>query len=75
MTTTAKQIGSIIKSKRVEKNLTQKQLAVLCFKQEMYQGFICRVEKGQLKDIRFDDVRLILGIFEIDLMKLITNKN
>ena len=75
MNATAKQIGAILKEKRIKKQITQKELAVLCFNDEMYQGFICRVEKGLFKDVRFEDVRIILGIFGIDLMGLITSKN
>jgi hypothetical protein len=70
-----KEIGAILKEKRKAKNLTQKQLAVLAYNEITYQGLISRIESGTYKEIRFQDILIILSAFGIDLMELIINSN
>jgi len=73
MTTLAHEIGAIIRQKRKDKNLSQKQLAVLAYNEERYQSLLSRVENGAYKDVRFEDVTIILSGLGIDLMELIEN--
>lgn len=70
---TSQQIGEILKTKRKSKNLTQKQLAVLAYNEITYQGLISRIESGTYKEIRFQDVTIILDAFGVDLIELIIN--
>ena len=73
--TTSQEIGAILKSKRKAKNLTQKQLAVLAYNDITCQGLISRIESGTYKEIRFQDVTIILAAFGIDLIDLIEKTN
>jgi len=73
--TTSQEIGAILKSKRKSKNLTQKQLAVLAYNEITYQGLISRIESGTYKEIRFQDVAIILSAFGIELIELIEKTN
>lgn len=72
--TTSQQIGGILKTKRKAKNLTQKQLAVLAYNDEMQQSLISRIEAGGYKT-GFEDVATILKSLGIDLIELIVNTN
>lgn len=67
-----KQIGEIIKAKRTERKMFQKQLAILAFNDGMYQGFISRIEKGEVP-VKLEDACIILNVFDIDLIGLIQN--
>lgn len=73
--TTSQEIGAILRAKRKSKNLTQKQLAVLAYNDITCQGLISRIESGTYKEIRFQDVTIILSTFGIDLMDLIEKTN
>lgn len=70
-----KEIGAILKEKRKAKNLTQKQLAVIAYNDITCQSLISRIESGTYKEIRFQDILIILSAFGIDLMELIINSN
>lgn len=71
--TTARQIGEIIRQKRKDKNLSQKQLSFAAYNDVKYQSLLSRVENGAYKDVRFEDVTIILSGLGIDLIELITN--
>lgn len=73
MQTTAQEIGAIIRQKRKDKNLSQKQLAVLAYNEDRYQSLLSRIENGAYKDVRFEDVTIILQGLGIDLMEIIKN--
>jgi len=70
--TTAQEIGSILKSKRKSKNLTQKQMAILAFDDEKQQCLISRIESGQYKSVGFEDINSVLKGLGFDLIELIT---
>lgn len=72
---TSQEIGAILRAKRKVKNLTQKQLAVLAYNDITCQGLISRIESGTYKEIRFQDVTIILAAFGIDLIDLIEKTN
>lgn len=72
---TSQEIGAILRAKRKAKNLTQKQLAVLAYNDITCQGLISRIESGTYKEIRFQDVTIILAAFGIDLIDLIEKTN
>lgn len=72
---TSQEIGAILRAKRKVKNLTQKQLAVLAYNDITCQGLISRIESGTYKEIRFQDVAIILSAFGIDLIDLIEKTN
>lgn len=72
---TAEQIGAILKQKRKDKNLAQHQLAMLAFNEPRYQSLISRVENGGYKDVKFEDVTIILSGLGIDLIELIKKTN
>jgi len=72
---TSEEIGAILRAKRKSKNLTQKQLAVLAYNDITCQGLISRIESGTYKEIRFQDVTIILSAFGIDLIEIIEKTN
>jgi len=71
--TTTQEIGAILKQKRKDKNLAQHQLAVIAYNEVRYQSLISRVENGAYKDVKFEDVTIILSGLGIDLIELIQN--
>ena len=75
MTTTAKQIGTILREKRKAKNLTQKQLAKIAYNDELQQSLISRIEGGNYKSVGFEDITIILSGLGIDLIELIEKTN
>lgn len=66
-------IGSLIKSKRKSKKLTQKGLSIVMSGTDELHTLISRVENGAHKGVPFDKVHSILLALEIDILELITN--
>jgi len=72
---TAQEIGAILKQKRKDKKLAQHQLAKISYNDVRYQSLISRVENGAYKDVKFEDVTIILQGLGIDLIELIKKAN
>jgi len=72
---TAEEIGAILKQKRKDKKLAQHQLALKAYNDTRYQSLISRVENGAYKDVKFEDVTIILSGLGIDLIELIKKTN
>jgi len=69
----AVKIGSLIKSKRKSKKLTQKDLSVLMCGNSDLHTLISRVENGAHEGVPLNKINSILLALGIDLINLITN--
>ena len=69
----AVELGSIIKSRRTEKKISQKQLSFMIFGDENHNASISRIESGKLKEVQFFSIYNILKALDIDLITLIQN--
>lgn len=69
--TAAQKFGEILKQKRKEKKLSQIGLAIIAYKKPRFQSFISRVESGSYKDLKFEDVTIILEALDVDLISII----
>lgn len=71
--TKAAELGSILKNRRTNKNLSQKQLSSIIFGDENHNASISRIENGKIEEVKFDTISKILKALDIDLIKLIQN--
>lgn len=71
--TKATQLGSILKNRRKNKNLSQKQLSVIIFGDENHNASISRIENGKIEEVKFETISKILKALDIDLINLIQN--
>jgi len=69
----AVQIGSILKTIRKHKKLTQKDLSVLISGNVSLHGLISKIENGFHKGVPFEKVCIILSAMNIDLLELISS--
>jgi transcriptional regulator with XRE-family HTH domain len=69
--TPSQEIGAILKKRRNALSLSQSKLAMLAYKEQRHQSLISRIENGSYKEVKFEDVKIILSTLGIDLIKLI----
>lgn len=69
--TPSQEIGQILKKRRTHLNLSQNKLAMLAYKEQRHQSLISRIENGSYKEVKFEDVKLILLNLGVDLIELI----
>jgi transcriptional regulator with XRE-family HTH domain len=69
----AKEIGSLIKNRRKEKKLSQKELSMKIFGDDNHDASISRIEKGAWEKTQFLTINNILNALDIDLINLIKN--
>lgn len=67
----AKEIGSTIRSIRMEKKMSQKQLSMKIFGDEGHDASISRIEKGHWNSSKFVTIYNILNALDIELISLI----
>lgn len=70
----AQEVGTVIKSHRKKKKLSQKQLSVLVFGDETHQATISRLESGKHEKVQFDTVYNALKVLGVDIFKTINAK-
>jgi transcriptional regulator with XRE-family HTH domain len=69
--TTSQKIGTIVKTFRKEKKLSQKQLSEKVFGNDTHHATISRLESGKHENVRFDTVCITFEALGIDIFKLI----
>ena len=63
----SKKIGSIIKRNRLEQQLSQKDLSILAFKNDVSNALISRIENGLHEGVQFNTIHSLLAALNIDL--------
>lgn len=71
---TIKEIGSIIKTCRKKKKLSQKQLSEKIFGNDARHASISRLESGNLESVQFNTIYNTFLALDIDLLKLLKTK-
>lgn len=69
------EIGSRMRDRRKQCNLSQQQLSVLAFGTDSHQNVISSTESGKRKNVNFDTVFKIFKAMDIDIFAILDQSN